>query len=115
MAILIDCTGKFCYLHGNFRNTEAATRGALKNFTKFTGKHLCQSLFRHETCNFMKKEAPTQVFFYEFCEIFKNNFFTSECFSKYESLYMIAAGYSCLVKNSQKNVFVRAETCNIAY
>ena len=37
-------------------------KGVLKNFTKFTGKHLCQSLFfnkvadlRRETCNFIKK------------------------------------------------------------
>ena len=26
-------------------NTEAATGSVLKNFTKLTGKHLCQSLF----------------------------------------------------------------------
>ena len=25
--------------------TETATRGVFRNFTKFTGKHLCQSLF----------------------------------------------------------------------
>ena len=25
--------------------SKAATRGVLKNFAKFTGKHLCQSLF----------------------------------------------------------------------
>ena len=39
----------------------------LKNFTKLTGKHLCWSLF--------KKEALTQVFSCEFCEVFKNTFF----------------------------------------
>ena len=32
-TILIKCTGKFCYRQGNFRNTEAATGGAL-NFTE---------------------------------------------------------------------------------
>ena len=26
MMILINCTGKFCYLHRNFQDTEAATR-----------------------------------------------------------------------------------------
>ena len=41
--------------------------GALRNFTKFTGKHLCQSTF--------KKETLAQVFSSEFCKIFENIFF----------------------------------------
>ena len=45
-------------------------KGVLKNFTKFTGEHLHQGLF----FNFIKKEALAQVFFCEFCEIFKNTF-----------------------------------------
>ena len=43
--------------------------GVLRSFTKFTGKHLCQSFF------FFKKETLAQVFSSEFCEIFKNTFF----------------------------------------
>ena len=31
-----------------------------------------------EVCNFIKKETLAQVFFSEFCEIFKNNFFTEQ-------------------------------------
>ena len=46
-------------------------KGALGNFTKSTGKHLYQSLF-------FKKETLAQVFFCEFCEIPKNNFFTEQ-------------------------------------
>ena len=42
-------------------------RGVLRNFAKFTGKHLCQRLF-------FKKESLAQVFSCEFCEIFKNTF-----------------------------------------
>ena len=42
-------------------------KGVLKNFTKLTGKHLCQSLF-------IKKEALAQVYSCEFCEISKNIF-----------------------------------------
>ena len=38
-----------------------------KNFAKLTRKHPCQS-------HFIKKETLTQVFFCEFCEIFKNTF-----------------------------------------
>ena len=40
----------------------------LKNFAKFSGKLLCQSLF-------FNKNTPAQVFSYEFCEIFKNTLF----------------------------------------
>ena len=52
---------------------------ALRNFTKFTRKHMYQSLFfnkkrRPESYNFIKKEALAQVFSCEFCEISKNTF-----------------------------------------
>ena len=54
----------------------------LKNFTKFTGTHLCQSLFlnkasglRPQVCNFIKKELLAQVFSCEFCKMFKNTYF----------------------------------------
>ena len=54
-------------------------KGVLKNFTKFTGKHLCQSFFliqvTGEASNFIKIETLTQVFYCEFCKIFKNIFF----------------------------------------
>ena len=43
----------------------------LRNF-KFTGKHLCQSLFFN---NSIKKEHLAQVFFCKFCEIFRNTFY----------------------------------------
>ena len=56
-------------------------KGVLKNFRKFTGKHLRQSLFfnkigglRPVACNFIKKETLAQVFSCEFCEISKNTF-----------------------------------------
>ena len=48
----------------------------LKNLTKFTGRHLCQSLFFNKVaCNFIKKETLTQVFSCEFCKIFKSTSF----------------------------------------
>ena len=53
------------------RQSNSIEIGVLKNFTKFAGKHLCQSL-----CNFIKKATLAQVFSCEFCEIFQNNFFT---------------------------------------
>ena len=43
----------------------------LKNFAKFTGKHLSQSLFLIKLlashCNFIKKETLEQVLSSEFC------------------------------------------------
>ena len=50
----------------------------LRNFEKFTGKHLCESLFfnKVEACNFIKKETLAQVFSCEFREISKNTSFT---------------------------------------
>ena len=51
----------------------------LRNLTKFTGKHLCQSLFFNKVAGFSLqlylKEALAQLFSCEFCEIFKNPFF----------------------------------------
>ena len=44
-------------------------KGVLWNFAKFTGKHLCLSLF-------IKKETLAQVFSCEFCEISKNTYST---------------------------------------
>ena len=43
--------------------------GVLRNFSKFTGKRLFQSLS-------IKKDTLAQAFSGEFCEISKNNFFT---------------------------------------
>ena len=45
-------------------------KGVLINFARFTGKHLCQSLF------FNKVAGDAQVFSCEFCEISKNTFLT---------------------------------------
>ena len=71
-------------------------KGVLKNFRKFTGKHLRQSLFfnkigglRPVACNFIKKETLAQVFSCEFCEISKNTFST-------EHLQVIASGLALL-------------------
>ena len=41
--------------------------GVLKNFVKFTGRHLCQSLFFNKVA--IKKETLAQVFSCEFCDI----------------------------------------------
>ena len=48
----------------------AVRKGVLRNFVKFTGKHLCQSLFFNKVA-----ETLAQAFFCEFSKIFKNTFF----------------------------------------
>ena len=53
---------------------EAATRGVLKSFLVFTGKHLCWSLFIINLQAFYWQEALTQAFLCGYCEIFKNSF-----------------------------------------
>ena len=63
------------------RNHQRCTikTSVLKTFAKFTGKHLCQSLFLKKRLllkNFIKKETLAQVFFREFWEILKNTIFT---------------------------------------
>ena len=78
----------------------------LKTFTKFTGKHQCQSLFlnkfaglmtpatllmKRQACNFIRKEIPTQVFSFEFCKIVGNTFFA-------EHLRKAASWYSANIK-----------------
>ena len=68
------------------KDTEVATRGVLQNFTKFTGKHLCQSLF-------IKKETLAQVFSCEFCKIFKNTFSTEHLWMTTSEDNYIKAAY----------------------
>ena len=72
--------------------TEAATGGVLKekfvlrNFTKFSGKPLCQRLFFNKVAglrpsNLFEKEPLAQLFTCEIREISKNTFFTEHLWS----------------------------------
>ena len=66
-------------------------KGVLRNFAKFTGKHQGQSLFLikwPQACNFIKKETLAQVFSCEFCEIFKNTFFTEHLWWLFLTIYI---------------------------
>ena len=54
-------------------------KGVLKDCTKFTGKHLCQSLFYNNVAGLrlatLLKKTLAQMFPCEFCKNFKNTFF----------------------------------------
>ena len=85
---MIWCTSYTNALIHTFRNSfnlepEAVTRysvrkGVLRNFAKFIGINLCQSLFFNKVAglNLIKKETLLLVFSSEFCEISKNTFLT---------------------------------------
>ena len=81
-------------------------KDVFRNFTKFKGKHLCQSLF------FNKKKTLAQVFFCEFCEISKNILF-------YRQALVAASGHYNSFTESQsiwflRNIFSRCQLCNFA-
>ena len=67
-----------CSIYRSSRPEVSCKKDVLRNFAKFTGKHLCQNLFFNkvagQVCNFIKKEVLAQVFSCEFCEISKNTF-----------------------------------------
>ena len=82
--------------------SEAVTRmcsvkkGVLRNFTKLTGKPLCQSpLFNKVSglaSNFIKKETLAQVFSCEFYEISKNTFFTEHLRTTVSVIFPFSSG-----------------------
>ena len=53
-------------------------KGVLRNFLKFTEKHLCQSLFFNKVagsaCNFIKKETLAQLFPVNFTKFLRTPF-----------------------------------------
>ena len=55
-------------------------KAVLRNFAKFTGKHLCQGLF-------FSKEKLVQAFSCEFCEISQNIFFTEHLLASASLVY----------------------------
>ena len=54
--------------------------GVLSNFAKFTGKHLCQSLFFNKVAGFIseKRDSGTGVSMWILCEVSKNTIFTEQ-------------------------------------
>ena len=74
----------FCSLWVSYRSSYPKVfckKSVLRNFAKFTGKHLCHSLLclsppvpQPQACNFIKRETLAQVFSCEFYKIFKNTF-----------------------------------------
>ena len=79
-------------------HTEVFCKNAvLKDFAKFTGKHVCHNLFFNkfetEVCNFFRNEILAQVSSCGFSEIFQNTYLQKTfvgCFcSKYSYIYVL--------------------------
>ena len=91
------CFFQFEWLRSNYRRW-SLEKAVLKNFAKFTGKHLGQSLFFNKVtglvCNFIKKETLAQVFSCKFSVIFKNTFF-----------YLLYLLNDCISANSTTQIF----------
>ena len=74
------------FLWNDIQNTQTGTssrpevfckKGVLRNFAKFTGKYLCQSLFFIKVAGWsrlIKRDTVAQVFSCEFCKISRNTF-----------------------------------------
>ena len=84
---------KIININGSSRPVVFCRKGALRSFTKFTGKQLCQSL-RPATLS-VKKETQAQVFSCEFCEISKNTFFTEHLWWLLLDITKININISC--------------------
>ena len=81
----------YSYLHRSSHSQIFFKIGILKNFSNFTGKHLCRSFFltKLQTWGFQlyQKETPTQVFSCKIYKIFKNT--SSGCFYLHFLIYII--------------------------
>ena len=78
LEIFLSSSDQLFFKHRQKQPPEVFYKNSfLKNFAKFTGKHLCPGLFFSKVAyNFIEKKTLAQVFFCEFCEILKNNFVT---------------------------------------
>ena len=72
-------------------------KGVLRNFTKFTGKQLYQSLFLIKLQAFILKKTLARVFSCEFYEISKNNFFTEHLWTTASVYKLWRKPYVCSI------------------
>ena len=79
-------------------------KGVLRNFAKFTGKQLCQSLFLNKVAGLrpatLLKNTLAQVFSCEYCEIYKTTFF-------HRTPLVAASAQSHIVAMFVNSLFVR--------
>ena len=78
---LIDCRFEFWFKSRSRRPEVFNEKGVLRNFAKFTGKHLRQIVSfliklqaSASACNFIKKETLAQVFIVNFAKFLRKSF-----------------------------------------
>ena len=91
-------------------------KGALRNFAKFTRKHLCQVLFFNKVvglrpANFIEKETLAQVFSCGICEISKSTFFTEHL--RWLLQFLLERKKSILNSSVRKYMFYQHETSSL--
>ena len=121
VCFLLQC-GLWIYFNIKLCFTEAATRGALINFTKgalinftkSTGKHMRQSLFLNKVTGLRAATLLKQKFWHiffscEFCEISKNTLFTEHLWTTASDLICGVFFIFSIIKNfrHEKSRFVR--------
>ena len=74
LEVFNDAIHWLCFIFRSSHQTCSIIKGVLRNFAKFTGKHLCKSLFFNKVAGL--HETLAQVFSCEFYKISKNTFFT---------------------------------------
>ena len=92
-------------------------KGVLKNFTNFTGKHLCCKRFliklqawRPKGLQLYQKETPTQLVFNEISKIFKNTFSYGTPPVTASDIWLLVFGYYKFylkTGNNSKNIRVK--------
>ena len=83
-SFILTCEYKLVLRKSTCRSSHRRSfvrKSVLRNFAKFTGRHLWQSLFFNKVTGLrpailFKKETLAHVFSCEFCKISKNTFFT---------------------------------------
>ena len=85
----------------------------LKNFAIFTGKHLCWSLFLIKfqvvrPATFFLKKTPTQVFFLEYCKIFKNTYVCRNAILRHITALFSSSIYICSMNRNHFHLIVKS-------
>ena len=93
-------------------------KDVLTSFAKFTAKICARLKLQASVWNFVKKETLTEEFSCEFCEIFKNIFFTEHLWtnaSRYSSKYLFYRVSIWLHdQNLQKMLVKKSIFCKVA-
>ena len=107
------CIAGRCSILRSSRPEEFCKKGVLRNFAKFTGKHLCQGLFFNKVakaCNLLKKSLRHRCFPVNFAKFPRTPFFTEHLWwllldfsgRKLKLGYLCLGYWSAIVKRNRE-------------